>query len=208
MCSALSKSGVCIHSKPYLDFPLPRRLPIRLVFPHLQSSVHSSIQHPIFLISQERPEQYFEGSARLADPMLCMLDRITAFDSDALFHSSAEKKMSILESGSSRRIFSKIRYSRAPWDRGHDSAVAVVHVAHTDMHKGMNTPVFEPLAVQRDHVWKYRGQVIPENRLITTTMVIVEQGKDERGVYAIANASLWVDGKKESMKQLVWECAL
>ena len=44
--------------------------------------------------------------------------------------------------------------------------------------------------------WKYRGQVIPENQVITTTMDILEIGTDEVGVFAVANASLWVDGKR------------
>ena len=144
----------------------------------------------------ERPEKYFSGSARLADPMLCMLDRITAFDSDAsLPFLRGEKDVDPGE------WFFKAHFFQDPVQPGSLGIEAMIqllqwYMLHTDMHKGMNTPVFEPLAVQRDHVWKYRGQVIPENRLITTTMEIVEEGNDERGVYAIANASLWVDGKR------------
>ena len=44
--------------------------------------------------------------------------------------------------------------------------------------------------------WRYRGQVVPENQVITTTMDIVEVGEDEIGEYAVAKASLWVDGKR------------
>lgn len=144
----------------------------------------------------ERPEQYFAGSAKLADPMLCMLDRITAFDSDAsLPFLRGEKDVDPGE------WFFKAHFFQDPVQPGSLGIEAMIqllqwYMLHTDMNKGMNTPVFEPLAVQRDHVWKYRGQVVPENRLITTTMEIVEEGSDERGVYAIANASLWVDGKR------------
>jgi hypothetical protein len=70
------------------------------------------------------------------------------------------------------------------------------YMLHTEMDASMDVPVFEPLAVQRQYKWKYRGQVVPENKLITTTMDIVEEGSDECGLYVIANASLWVDGKR------------
>ena len=36
-----------------------------------------------YLNLRDRPSRYFAGSARLADPMLCMLDRITACDLSA-----------------------------------------------------------------------------------------------------------------------------
>ena len=45
-------------------------------------------------------------------------------------------------------------------------------------------------------VWKYRGQVVPENNLISTTMDITAVGKDDVGVFARADASLWIDGKR------------
>ena len=44
-------------------------------------------------------------------------------------------------------------------------------------------PRFEPLALERSMKWKYRGQVVPHNEVITTTMEIVEYGVDERGVF-------------------------
>ena len=57
-------------------------------------------------------------------------------------------------------------------------------------------PRFTCLGLGRSMQWKYRGQVIPENQVITTTMDILEIGTDEVGVFAVANASLWVDGKR------------
>jgi 1-acyl-sn-glycerol-3-phosphate acyltransferase len=44
--------------------------------------------------------------------------------------------------------------------------------------------------------WKYRGQVVPKNHLVTVEIDITERGTDERGRYAIAEGSLWVDGKR------------
>ena len=62
--------------------------------------------------------------------------------------------------------------------------------------KGYAQPRFTCLGLKQSMQWKYRGQVIPENKVITTTMDILEVGKDEVGVFARANASLWVDGKR------------
>ena len=57
-------------------------------------------------------------------------------------------------------------------------------------------PRFESMAVDRPHRWKYRGQVLPQHRLMHTTLDITERGRDARGVYAVANASLWADGQR------------
>jgi hypothetical protein len=48
--------------------------------------------------------------------------------------------------------------------------------------------------VGRACTWKYRGQVVPSNARITTEMEVVEIGEDARGVFAIGEGSLWVDG--------------
>ena len=64
------------------------------------------------------------------------------------------------------------------------------------MHEGIEQPYFEPIALDRPMTWKYRGQVVPKNRLVQVTMEITEVGGDERGPFAIASASLWVDGMR------------
>ena len=55
---------------------------------------------------------------------------------------------------------------------------------------------FEPLALGEPHSWKYRGQVLPRNRRVTTLLDLVRTGEDDRGPLAVADASLWVDGTK------------
>ena len=55
---------------------------------------------------------------------------------------------------------------------------------------------FTPIALGKPMTWKYRGQVVPENGIITTTLELTEVGEDAYGCYALANASLWVDGKR------------
>ncbi len=44
----------------------------------------------------------------------------------------------------------------------------------------------------REHTWKYRGQVLPHHGEVTITLQVAESGDD----YAIAEASLWVDGER------------
>ena len=152
--------------------------------------------HSFLLELGDQPKKYFGRSARLADTMLCMLDRITAFDDQGTVpFVRGEKDVDPNE------WFFKAHFFQDPVQPGSLGIEAMIqllqfYMLHTDMHAGMKNPVFEPLALQRSHKWKYRGQVLPHNKLITTTMHIIQEGTDERGVYALADASLWVDGKR------------
>lgn len=56
---------------------------------------------------------------------------------------------------------------------------------------------FEPVALGEPLVWKYRGQVVPTNGLITTLVEVLKiepNGSD--AITVSARGSLWVDGKK------------
>nr|WP_305119000.1 beta-ketoacyl synthase N-terminal-like domain-containing protein [Tahibacter harae] len=44
----------------------------------------------------------------------------------------------------------------------------------------------------REHTWKYRGQVLPHHGAVAITLQVTESGPD----YAVADASLWVDGER------------
>ena len=57
--------------------------------------------------------------------------------------------------------------------------------------QGASTGVVVPL-LGREHTWKYRGQVLPHHGEVTITLQVTETGSD----YAIADASLWVDGER------------
>ena len=61
---------------------------------------------------------------------------------------------------------------------------------------GITAPRFETIALEQKHTWKYRGQVLPQHKLVHTTLEITEQGVDARGTYVIASASLWADGQR------------
>ncbi|HMR77108.1 MAG TPA: polyketide synthase dehydratase domain-containing protein, partial [Polyangiaceae bacterium] len=64
----------------------------------------------------------------------------------------------------------------------------------TGMADGIEGPRFEPIAIGLPMTWKYRGQVVPKNKRVTSVIEITEVGRDDRGPFAVCDASLWVDG--------------
>ena len=146
-----------------------------------------------------RPARYFQGSLRLAEPRLLMLDRVTACDPRGgragLGSLRAEKDVNPAE------WFFKAHFFQDPVQPGSLGLEAILqllqfHMLHAGLAQGMSHPRFAPIEPGRAVTWKYRGQVVPHNRLITITMEITEQGRDAAGPFAVAEASLWVDGKR------------
>jgi len=146
-----------------------------------------------------RPARYFEGTLRLAESRLLMLDRVTACDPRGgragLGFLRAEKDVNPAE------WFFKAHFFQDPVQPGSLGLEAMVqllqfHLLQAGFAEGMSHPRFAPIEIGRAVTWKYRGQVVPENRLITITMEITEQGRAAAGPFAVADASLWVDGKR------------
>ena len=146
-----------------------------------------------------RPERYFAGSLRLPGPMLLMLDRITEWAPDGgragLGWLRAEKDVNPAE------WFFKAHFFQDPVQPGSLGLEAMIqllqfHMLHAGLGEGLRQPRFQPIETGRAHTWKYRGQVVPKNHVISVTMDIVEQGRDKKGAFAVADASLWVDGKR------------
>ena len=146
-----------------------------------------------------QPEKYCGGTLRLAEPMLLMIDRVVHFDpkggKEGLGALRAEKDVDPSE------WFFKAHFYSDPVQPGSLGIEAMLHalqwyMIETGVADYLERPRFAGIALDHEHVWKYRGQVIPENAVITTTMEIVEIGKDKRGAYVLADASLWVDGKR------------
>jgi 3-oxoacyl-(acyl-carrier-protein) synthase/3-hydroxymyristoyl/3-hydroxydecanoyl-(acyl carrier protein) dehydratase/1-acyl-sn-glycerol-3-phosphate acyltransferase len=140
------------------------------------------------------------GTLRLANPMLLMLDRVTHYDPKGgkagLGTLRAEKNVDPDE------WFFKAHFFQDPVQPGSLGIEAMLqllqfHMLEQGMGAGIPDARFEPIAIGRQHSWKYRGQVVPTNRVISSTMEITEVGTDPDGArYALANASLWVDGKR------------
>lgn len=79
-----------------------------------------------------------------------------------------------------------------PGSLGIEAMVQLLQVAMAERGLLPDGHRFEGLALGVPLTWKYRGQVVPENRLVQAEVRI---GKVE-GPLAIADAALWVDGKK------------
>ena len=167
------------------------------VSPALRAKFASEANIALDLRSQ--PQKYFQGSLRLADPMICMIDRVTKFEPSGgdkgLGWLRAEKDVDPSE------WFFKAHFFQDPVQPGSLGIEAMIqllqwYMIEIDMAVGLENPRFTSLGLNKKMVWKYRGQVVPENSLISTTIDVQEVGEDNIGRFARANASLWVDGKR------------
>ena len=145
-----------------------------------------------------RPAGYWdEDRPRLADPMLLMLDRVTGFWPEG--GAAALGQLCAVKNVDPGEWFFKAHFFQDPVQPGSlglESMIQLLqlYMLETHMDHGIDHPRFEPIALDRQLSWKYRGQVLPENTLITTTLEIIEIGRDDRGAFAISDASMWVDG--------------
>ncbi|MBK8286246.1 MAG: hypothetical protein IPK97_15955 [Ahniella sp.] len=136
---------------------------------------------------------------RQATGMLRMIDAIEGFWPDGgkagLGAARANKQIDQDE------WFFKAHFFQDPVQPGSLGLEAMVHtLAYTmielGMAEGFKTPRLQTIATGFPHRWKYRGQVLPKHKLVQTTLEITERGRDEQGVYALAEASLWLDGQR------------
>ncbi len=140
-----------------------------------------------------RPEAFFAaGRPSLPDKRLLMIDRVSVVGDGVL---RAEKDVDPGE------WFFKAHFFQDPVQPGSLGIEAMIqtlqwHMLDQGMDAGIDQPRFETLALEKTLTWKYRGQVIPKNKVISTTVEVTETGTDERGAYALATSSLWVDGKR------------
>jgi acyl transferase domain-containing protein/3-hydroxymyristoyl/3-hydroxydecanoyl-(acyl carrier protein) dehydratase/1-acyl-sn-glycerol-3-phosphate acyltransferase len=145
------------------------------------------------------PPRYFGGAPRLAPGMLSMVDRLTAFELEGglkgLGYARGEKDVD-------PAVWSfKAHFFQDPVQPGSLGLEALLQLLQAWMidagcADGIPGARFEPIALDRPHTWKYRGQVVPKNRRVTVEIDITERGTDARGSYALAEGSLWVDGKR------------
>jgi 3-hydroxymyristoyl/3-hydroxydecanoyl-(acyl carrier protein) dehydratase/1-acyl-sn-glycerol-3-phosphate acyltransferase len=156
--------------------------------------------HHVVELDREKPTKYFGGaSLRLPRPMLLMIDRVVRYEPDGgakgLGYARAEKDVDTSE------WFFKAHFFQDPVQPGSLGIEAFVQLLQwTMIEKGIGADVpngrFEPIMTGRPVTWKYRGQVVPKNKLITSEVEIIEVGRDDKGPYAVADCALWVDAKK------------
>jgi 3-hydroxymyristoyl/3-hydroxydecanoyl-(acyl carrier protein) dehydratase len=128
------------------------------------------------------------AAQRLDDPsMLRMIDRIDGVWDDAL---RARKTVDAGE------WFFKAHFFQDPVQPGSLGVQAMLQALQqwliAKRGDAAQPTRFEAPLLGREHVWKYRGQVLPHHREVTITLEVTESGAD----YAIGNASLWVDGER------------
>lgn len=146
-----------------------------------------------------RPVAYCGGSARLADPMLLMIDRVTDWQptggKEGIGRARAEKTIDPAE------WFFKAHFFQDPVQPGSLGIEAMAQLLQwvmleRGMHQGVVDARFEPIMTGRPLTWKYRGQVVPSQKLIQSEVDLIEVGVDDLGPFAVADCSLWVDGKR------------
>ena len=140
-----------------------------------------------------------KSGPQLAAGRLLMLDRLVAFEPSGGTHglgrAVAEKTVNPAE------WFFAAHFFQDPVQPGSLGLEAILQLLQlfmlkTNMHEGDDGLRFEALRLGEVAKWKYRGQVVPDNRVITTDVTITDKGRDARGPYVVATASLWIDGKR------------
>ena len=146
-----------------------------------------------------RPARFFAGEARLPGGKLLMLDRLTGVwptgGKAGLGRVRAEKT---IDAGD---WFFKAHFFQDPVQPGSLGMEALAQalgcfLLEQGRAEGLAQPRFESLACDVPVTWRYRGQVVPENRLMVVDLELTSAGEDARGRFAIADGSLWVDGKR------------
>jgi 3-hydroxymyristoyl/3-hydroxydecanoyl-(acyl carrier protein) dehydratase/1-acyl-sn-glycerol-3-phosphate acyltransferase len=146
---------------------------------------------------RERPARYCAGDLRLPGPMLLMLDRVTGYWPDGgragLGRLRAEKDVDAGE------WFFKAHFFQDPVQPGSLGLEAMLqllefYAIERGLAAEIGAPRFSPLAGEGEVVWKYRGQVLPENRRVVVEAEVLRVDREEAGVVVVADAWLTVDG--------------
>jgi 3-hydroxymyristoyl/3-hydroxydecanoyl-(acyl carrier protein) dehydratase len=132
-------------------------------------------------------------TSRLAvGPKLRMIDRLTGVwlqgGSAGLGRVRAEKDVDASD------WFFRAHFFQDPVQPGSLGLEAMLQALRALLLEQGGAARFELL--DRPMTWKYRGQVVPENRVVTIDLEVTEAGEDARGRFAIAAGSLWVDGTR------------
>ena len=146
------------------------------------------------------PARYCQNQPRLGGTMLRMLDRVSGY-----WPGAGEAGLGIWRGEKDvdpSEWFFKAHFFQDPVQPGSLGIEAMLQLLQFAMierglAEGMNAPRFEPLQLHAPMTWKYRGQVVPKNHVITTTLEVLEERREATGsVVCIGRASLWVDGRR------------
>ncbi len=146
-----------------------------------------------------RPEEFFGPGARLADPMLLMIDRVTGrWRTDG---SVGLGRWRAVKDINPDEWYFKAHFYRDPVQPGSlgvEMMLQLIQFAMLDRGLGIEmgpSARFEPVALHEAISWRYRGQIVPTNKQITAEVEITRlERDDDGGVTAVAEANLWCDG--------------
>jgi 3-hydroxymyristoyl/3-hydroxydecanoyl-(acyl carrier protein) dehydratase len=145
------------------------------------------------------PSRYFAGPLRLPHGPLRMIDRILGYWPEG--GKAGLGRLLAEQTVDPAAWYFKAHFYRDPVQPGSLGVEAMLqllqfYMIEREMHAGVRNPVFEPIASGKPAIWKYRGQVLPQNKKVQVEMEVTETGRDEHGPYAVADAWLWVDGMR------------
>lgn len=137
---------------------------------------------------------------RLADSMLVMIDRVTGRWPDG--GSAGLGRWRAVKDVDPTEWFFKAHFYRDPVQPGSlgiEALLQLLQFAMLDLGLGEEAGAaahFEPVALHEPITWRYRGQVLPATKLITSLVEITRITRDDDGILATAEGSLWVDGRR------------
>lgn len=132
-------------------------------------------------------------------PMLLMLDRVTGYWPEGgkagLGRLRAEKDIDADD------WYFKAHFFQDPVQPGSLGVEAVCQLLQfyllaSGRTAGLREPRFEPVKLGAELNWKYRGQILPTDGIMTVELEITEVASDNRGAHATGEAWLWVDDRR------------
>ncbi|WP_204080229.1 beta-ketoacyl synthase N-terminal-like domain-containing protein [Mycobacterium riyadhense] len=145
-----------------------------------------------------RPDGYFGPGARLADPMLLMIDRVTGRWPTA--GNAGLGRWRAVKDVDPGEWFFKAHFFQDPVQPGSlgiEGLLELLQFAMLDLGLGSEAGPdahFEPIAIGEALTWRYRGQVRPHNKVVNAQVEITRLERGEDAILAVADGSLWVDG--------------
>jgi 3-hydroxymyristoyl/3-hydroxydecanoyl-(acyl carrier protein) dehydratase/1-acyl-sn-glycerol-3-phosphate acyltransferase len=151
----------------------------------------------VFIDLNKRPDSLFGGIARIAEGRLRMIDAVTGFWPEG--GDAGLGRIRGLQEIDPGTWYFKAHFYQDPVQPGSLGLEALLQLLQCAMllgglDEGVKNPRFEAIALDEALVWKYRGQVLPTNKQVTTELELTRVERDGRGVMAVARGSLWVDG--------------
>ncbi|SDF78987.1 PfaB family protein [Mucilaginibacter pineti] len=163
-----------------------------------QENYHAAANYETSLHSF--PAKFFlNSSARLPASKLLMIDRLVRFD--PIGGQYGKGYIRAQKDVNKNEWFFKAHFFQDPVQPGSLGIEAILQVMQAylldqGLHLGITDPVFEPVLIKETTEWHYRGQVTPENELISADFDVESVIKEENYVILTGYGRLWVDGLK------------